>query len=582
MAKKSGNFLSNMSFLRQLLLISFLFFLLSGGIAFYAFFAGGNVISSSNISIKIDAPLSVAGGEKVPVVVTVQNQNNVPLMYADLVLEYPEGARLSNDLSRPLKQYRESLGQLAIGEKVTKQLDATLFGEEGDKKQIKALLEYRIEGSNAIFSKETLHELIINSSPIAVRIDGPTEVSNNGQVELKIKITSNSDSIIKNFVVKAEYPLGFQFQKSSPSPSFGNNFWNLGDLRPGSERTMSIIGLMEGEQGDEKVLRFFAGIGSVDDERQISVTFLEKEKGIFIQKALVDARILFDGGLDTKEHITKVGNRVNVQVSWANNMDTSVNNLVIEAVLKGGDLFDRRSVQVQNGFFRSIDNVVVWDQTSNPVFASIAPKERGSVGFSFNIVNRVNFPNPQMGIEVNVKTATGGILSSTSKSIKISSIMTLNAKLLYASGPLKNTGPVPPQAEKETTYTVTLALGSSLNDLGGVSVRMFLPTYVRWLEKFSPPTEKFTYNMLSGELIWLVGDLKGGTGFSSSPREVSFQVAFLPSISQVGTEPIIVRDIEAQGEDRFTGWQERVNVNLLTTNLANDPLSPVTRGVVRE
>lgn len=575
--------LSNMSFLRQLLIVSILFFVLSGGVAFYVFFMGGNVISSSNIDIKVNAQLSIAGGEKTPIQISVQNQNNVPLVYADLVVEYPEGARYADDLGREIKRYRESLGNMDVGEKVTKQLEAVIFGEEGSRKIVRVSLEYRVSGSNAIFSKETSHEFVISSSPVSVRVEGPEETGSGSPVAFKIRVISNSDSVIKNFAVKAEYPFGFRPTDSSPRPSIGNNFWNLGDLRPGSERVITLNGVMDGEEGEEKAIRLSAGIARVDDERQISVSFVEKSVGIFIRRPLVDARILFDGE-DAKEYVTKAGNRINVQISWANNMPTSAENLVIEAVLKG-ELFDRYSIQVQEGFFRSADGIIVWDQTNNPAFGTVDAGERGSVGFSFNILDRVSYTNPEMSVEVRIKTgASSGaeISSSISKKIKISSIFSMNAKTLYASGPLQNTGPVPPQAERETTYTVTLSLGSSINDMSGVSVRMFLPNYVRWLEKTSPSTEKFTYNMLSGELIWLAGEVKGGTGFSQSPREVSFQVALLPSITQIGTEPVLVRDIEAQAEDRFTGAQERASVRSLTTNLSADPSAPAVGGAVRK
>ena len=107
---------------------------------------------------------------------------------------------------------------------------------------------------------------------------------------------------------------------------------------------------------------------------------------------------------------------------------------------------------------------------------------------------------------------------------------------------------MPPIAEQETTYTVVLGVTNTTNDLSDVEVVTSLPIYVRWLNKISPENESLRYNPAGGGIVWNAGDVRAG-----ETKEVSFQVSFLPSISQIGNDSSLIKDVYASGYDGFTG-----------------------------
>src|SRR3989338_824025 len=104
-----------------------------------------------------------------------------------------------------------------------------LFGEQGSVRQMKISLEYRVEGSNAIFLKDKFFEVSINSTPIDLLIGAPSEISSNQDINLDVKATLNATKPASKILLKVDYPIGFQFVKAIPAPSSGNNIWNLGD-----------------------------------------------------------------------------------------------------------------------------------------------------------------------------------------------------------------------------------------------------------------------------------------------------------------------------------------------------------------
>src|SRR3990167_1483442 len=125
------------------------FFILALGYASYMFFAKGNTVSNDNIDISVLSNAFTAGGEEYPLLLEIANKNNSPLDLVDLVVEYPKSSQAS--LSQDNERLRISLGTIPAGGVKNENMKLVLFGEQGSTRQIKISLEYRVEGSNAIF-----------------------------------------------------------------------------------------------------------------------------------------------------------------------------------------------------------------------------------------------------------------------------------------------------------------------------------------------------------------------------------------------------------------------------------------------
>ena len=72
-----------------------------------------------------------------------------------------------------------------------------------------------------------------------------------------------------------------------------------------------------------------------------------------------------------------------------------------------------------------------------------------------------------------------------------------------------------------------------------------------------------------------MGGIPKGTGITEAGRDISFQIEFTPSLSQVGTEPTIINDTILTGHDDFANVDVRVNKASLNTRLLNDPNFPI-------
>jgi hypothetical protein len=275
-------------------------------------------------------------------------------------------------------------------------------------------------------------------------------------------------------------------------------------------------------------------------------------------------------------------------VLWANNVSSAVTNLEIEAKLKGGSL-DRSSVSAPRGFYRSGDDTIVWSSQTVSEFSSVEPGESGTVQFSFAPLG-TGSGTPSRNQAVDIAITIRGqrldennvpeeVASVIEKRALFSSNLILTSKGTYSTGPFRNTGPIPPKADTDTTYTVTWSLSNSSNALSRAKVVGSLPPSVTWLGQVSP-AGSVTFNPLGGVVTWNAGDIAPGVGFASSPKEVSFQISFRPSISQVGTAPVILNAPGVTADDQFTGGAVSAQGAAVTTEITSDPLYQFGQGFV--
>lgn len=583
--------LSKNSFFKKFFMFAVGVFILAILYAGYMFFLKGNTVSNDNIEIAVLGNAFTAGGEELPLQIEITNKNNTDLLLADLLIEYPKNS--SGDLTRDTEKIRNSLGTVAAGSIRSENIKVVIFGEQGSIRPIKISLEYRIEGSNSIFVKEKLHEVSISSAPINLSIEAPTEASPGQDVVLKVKTTLNSTKPASDILMRVDYPIGFEFDSATPKPTFGKNVWSLGNLAPGVENEITIVGKMvDVFDGEEKIFHIFSGSQNQSDKSSIGIVFNSLSHSVLISQPFIEAK-LFINNVYQREYTVNSKDAIRGQIRWVNNLGTKVNDLEIRAKISG-NVVNRKSITAESGFYESSSDTIFWNKNSLYDLAEVESGDSGTVSFTldslplFSSVGGI-ISNPSVVVDVSISgkqplegNASQQLTNSESKTIKIISDMGLAGKILYYSGPFTNSGSIPPKVDQETTYTVTWAVSNTSNNVSNVKVKSSLPAWVRFIENISPPSEDLTYNSATRELVWNVGTIPRGSGISQEAREVSFQIAFKPSLSQVGSIPILVNDLTLTGHDDFANLDLRITKSALSTRLSNDASFPAGGEVVIE
>ncbi len=558
------------------------FFIIAILVAGYISFSGGNIISSDNISVTVLGQTSAAAGEPISLDINVANRNAVDLQLVDLVIQYPQGTKTADGNNQDLPRDRISLGSISAGQTVRKTIQAILYGQQGDSENIGISVEYRLAGSNAVYHADKTYQLAISSSPVSLVIDSLKEINSGQELVLTATLNSNSTNIIKGLLLKTDFPPGFQYESATPTPSFGNNTWTIGDLEPNGTREFKITGKVSGQDNDQRVFRFSTGTEGVGGSGVIGTAFIETTQAVVIHKPFLGTALTLDGSSDDP-YVTLQHHTINGEIKWSNNLTDSLQDIVIDAAITSPYL-NQFSVSADNGgFYNSNTNTVEWNSEQNDSLLSVSPGQAGKVSLMFasnDLSGQLgsSVKNPTINISISVKgrrfnenNVPEDITGTLSRTIKLSANLSLDAETSHDQSVFQNTGPVPPKIGSATSYTITWKASDNLNDVKNAYVTATLPNYVDWLRQVSPSDSPLTYNPVTRQLRWDIGSLPSGTGYGSSPKQVSFMVSITPSASQITKAPDLVSDITLFGGDTFTGKEVQTDSQNVSTMLANDP-----------
>jgi hypothetical protein len=562
----------NNAFFNKYFFGSLLFFLVSVGVAAFIFLGGLNTISSNNIVMDITAPTSISSGEELSIGLSIKNENRTTLEDVTLFIDYPSGTESVLEENKTISHEEVSIGTIENGEIKDHSLRVVLFGEKDSVKNFIFRIEYKVKGSNAVFSKEKTYEVLIGSSPIILEIDYPKEVNSGQNIALNISVTSNSSVPIKDTLLKIEYPYGFTYKDSNVKPVRDNSVWSVGDLKNGDKKIISINGVLVGQNLEDRSFRVSAGT-KIDNVFDFDTPLISSLITMGIRKSF------FDLGVDSyNSGISNPGVSNNTSISWQNTLPDKIVDSTIEVRLSGNAL-DRSKVSVNDqGFYRSVEDKIIWDKNTTNLLGDMSPGDSGRVSFSVasmvNLVQPKLIKNPQINLKIvmsgeRVGRDGGRVTSAEDVVIKISSVATLTSKSIRNTGPFTNTGPIPPKADTETTYTINWVVTNTTSDLKNAVVKSSLPPGVSWKGEISPSSEKVTYDPDTRMVTWDMGNVSAGAGFTSSPRQVYFKVGIVPSINQVGTVPNLLQQSNFTSSDTNTGIELKTSASQTDTRFTD-------------
>lgn len=544
-----------------------IFFFGAGLSALYLLF-GGNQVSGDNIGITIAGPASIGGGEALALQISVTNQNTIPIESATLILDYPAGTRSVTESGRELFEERIPINSVAPGEAQNVPVRVAVFGEEGEEKQITATIEYRIEGSNGMFYKESQPMVFrITSTPLVLRVENVEKVAAGQIVELKLVAQSNSSNPLNNLLIEAEYPNGFDFEESFPPPAFGENVWQIKDLQPEQTTEIRIRGFVRGLTEETFRINFDAGPADSDNQYRMASRLTEAWADFTIERPFIDVALAINGS-KSDEVVLQSGKEFTVEIDVKNTLDETVYDMVVE-VVPGGNALREDSIDSENGFYDSNSGTVRWEVSNNPNFAQVFPGDSRQLVFDINPVSNLGTASFDLVVNVYARriaetSAQEQLIGTGDIVAKFSSSVFVGGQVGHDNGIFNDTGPIPPKVGQTTTYTVSLVAEAGVNDLTDAVVTTSLPLYVTWLNEYQGVGDVI-YNTVSKQLEWKAGAIDAG-----DRKELSFQVSITPSVSQIGLVPTLVNAQQLRADDRFTNTTLRSTGPAITIALSTE------------
>jgi uncharacterized repeat protein (TIGR01451 family) len=549
--------------------VALVFFFISLGAAAYFFYYGGNSVSVDKVTVDLQGPTTIAGGDVVPLSLTITNKNPVALQNASIEIDFPTGTLNADGSLAPYPRYTENIGTIASGATITRSIKAIIFGGQGQALMLPVSLSYGTDGSNTTFNKQSSYALAISSTPLSVSVDSLSETVSGQPLTFTLTVRSNATIPLNNVVVLNSFPFGFT-ETSASMPLNGSSFL-LGTLQPGAVKTITLTGTLTGQDADQRVFHFSVGTAKSASDPTLAPSYMTQDAPVTIAAPFITTTLAINGNT-SQDLVVTPGSHQSVIVTYTNTLPTSVANASISIALSGSAV-DYNSIQTTNGFYNSTNHTVLFSKDTDSSLAQMAPNASGVGAFTFAtlpatsgvLAPAINFSISVSGTRTGQSNVPENVTASQSESVKVATVALLTASALHSSGPLSNSGPIPPHTGQATTYTIVWNAQNSGSTIAGGTVSATLPSYVTYTGK-TAGAGSFTYDDSSRTVTWNAGDLAQGASVQGA-----FQVSFTPSTSQRVSVPALTGRATFSGYDRFAGVQVTASADPATTQTTGDP-----------
>ncbi|MDP4007528.1 MAG: hypothetical protein Q8P55_02995 [bacterium] len=516
-----------------------------------------NTYSKEVLKLEIIAPFEATMGEEITYIVKYKNNGDSRMEKPLLIFEYPQGAVPSDGADTRITQ---SLEDIYPGQEQTLSLKARLFGKEGETKEARAQLQYTPRNLNASFESETTATTLISRVPLTFELDLPSRIENAQEFSFALNYFSNSEYPLSDLRIKIEYPEGFSFKAADPSP-IGESEWNAGLLNKAEGGRISITGFLQGGVQEAKI--FKATLGTWKEGK---FTLLkESAKGVEITRT----RILISQEINgSSAYIASPGDTLHYAISFKNVSEKTLENLFLVVSLEGR-AFDLSSVKSGSGTFQQGDNSIVFESKNISKLRFLGKGEEGQAEFWVNIKESWETFSPQ---DKDFTARSRIILSDVTEEfeVKVNSKLQIEQTAFFQDEVFGNQGPLPPQVALPTTYTVLWQAKNLYNDVQNAKVRAVLPAGVALTGSIFPEGAPLTFDQVSREVVWEVGDLSAGTGPFGIPPSVAFQIRFTPGAAQQGNVAQLIGEARIAGDDLFSERALSATDSAINTTLPDD------------
>ena len=247
-----------------------------------------------------------------------------------------------------------------------------------------------------------------------------------------------------------------------------------------------------------------------------------------------------------------------------------------------GTAININRLQANNGFYDSNNKTIIWSGNEVSQFRAIQPGQEGELSVRFGTLAGL-----ATGATINTSVSIEGFVRGGQQetvnnvivaNIPIATEVQFVTESLHYSGPIQNSGAMPPRVGQKTTYTVSWKLSNSANILNTTQIKTTLPTGVTWEGAVVPQSESLSlqYNAVTREVVWNVGDLPVGRDI----RTIAFKVGVTPVTGNIGSVINLTNDTQLTAFDSVTRTAVNQTKRSVTTRTNVDTTMVGANGVV--
>ncbi|MDP1719125.1 MAG: hypothetical protein Q8L24_01730 [bacterium] len=439
--------------------------------------------------------------------------------------------------------------------------------------------------SSPSFEKKTTATMNIGGYAIGLDLIAPQKVFNGTSFDAEVSLKNLSDVDFTGLQLGLGYPATFNFIKSTLAPDVAKNTWIFEGLPKGSEKRFKVTGKLVGQEGASFDMQVVLESVIAGQLYQIN----SNAAAISIANSPISLRIIRGG----EDKPVQPGERLSYTLSYINNSDVALRDVVIQAKLTGA-MFDLTSINTE-GAFRSSDGTVSWNASNVSSLQNVFPGQSGYVTFDVPVKNVYPVKKPSdknftVKVAATIDSPTvpyfiegGRTVAFANIESKVQGRVAFDARGYFRdpkSG-ISNKGSMPLRLDQPTNFTIHWVITNYATDISDIEVRAFLGGNVRFTGKVKSNAATLpTYNERTQEMAWSLPNIAANTGILGKPIEAIFQIEALPSINDLNRDMLLIQNSALSATDDFTGVSLSYTDAGITTQLPDD-LALAGRGAVQ-
>ena len=549
---------------KNFLVISIVILLLITGLVGLWYFQRNNY-SKEILKVEILGPEVVQAGEEIEYLVRYKNNGDVILENPELIFEYPKHSILENDIGLRIT---EKVDDIYPGEEKSFRFKGRLIGKENEIITANTWINYQPKNLKARYESKTSFSTQIKFVPLTFEFDLASKIEAGQKLNFSLNYFSNFDCELSDLKIKLIYPDNFLFESSIPQ-AIDTTEWQISLLSQASGGRIRILGDIDGDTGDQKVFR--AELGMYMDGEFVIL----KETAQSIQ--IIEPAIYISQVVNNSPNYTaNPGDLLHYEIFFKNIGRKSFTKKFLLVKLDS-EAFDIETLRSDRGETGPGDNSIIFDWKNIPKLSFLGAGEEGKVEFWVKVKDETFSQE-----SINLVLRNEVLISEAEKEfeIKLNSKLDVLQKAYFQEEFFGNSGPLPPKVGESTTYTILWQVKNYSNQVSNVKVKAVLPSNVKPTGNFFPEDSKFTFDSVSKEVIWNIGNIDAYQGTGKIPLTLAFQVKLTPSTSQIGETAILVKEASVVGQDKFSQDILSSDVLEIDTSLPEDESINYEQGII--
>lgn len=551
------------------IILGVLFFgaLLAGGVATTIWYRLRQNVTNEQVTLTVVAPQESQAGESLTYEVRYGNASYVDWENVEVDVELPTGLSITAtepELPVTNNHIRRQVGSLPSGTTDSFTVTGHLLAEENA--SVVATAEIQLTPENfpsGRFKHSALASTVVLGAPLDVAVAVAREAGVGERVAAVITVTNKSNATMDGVYVALDPAVGMKL--ATEDAEFGAGFeategiWEVSSLPSLSSVSLTAILFVEGQPTEQRVLDIVAGLQRGDSR------FIQQRASSIVTISSSELAVDQTYQSAASPLVVKSGEKVQGVIHYANVGTSGLKNVVVRAKIEG-DSFDPATLKLRSGAYDPVTGSITWTSATVSELALLQPQQRGEIPYEFSVKPAARLPaepaskNSTILItafvdspDVPVPVGQERVPVQNQYVMSVESEITLAADAFYDDGRLgiASEGPTPPEVGQQTTYSVRLRLGSTLNDLGDVKVQAILPDGVRYTGKNVATVGSMEFEERTGEILWSVPQVAGLTGRAAPTADLYFQVAILPGENQKGNILPFLNRLVATATDLF-------------------------------